>query len=68
MLISHCRDKGVHFAVCDVWAKGGEGTLELGEEIIKLFKESRKFSVIRKLDRGVNILVLLQQEMDSLNR
>jgi formate--tetrahydrofolate ligase len=44
VLTSHCRDKGVHFAVCEVWAKGGDGGLELGEEIIKLCKKDSTFA------------------------
>jgi formate--tetrahydrofolate ligase len=44
VLISHCRDKGVHFAVCEVWAKGGEGALKLGEEIIKLCEQDPTFT------------------------
>ena len=30
-----CEDKGCEFAVCDVWAKGGEGGIELAEKVLK---------------------------------
>lgn len=35
-LVSHCRNKGIDFAICEVWQKGGEGALELAETIIRL--------------------------------
>ena len=38
-----CRDAGVEAVVCDVWARGGEGGIELAGEVVKLCEEPSDF-------------------------
>ena len=42
-----CKEKGCEFAPCDVWAKGGEGGIELANKVLKTLetKESQ-FNVL----------------------
>ena len=38
-----CRDAGVEAVICDVWARGGEGGIELAGEVVKLCEEPSDF-------------------------
>ncbi|MCB0279441.1 MAG: formate--tetrahydrofolate ligase [Calditrichaeota bacterium] len=35
VIIDKCKELGVGVALCEGWAKGGEGTMELAEEVVK---------------------------------
>ncbi len=39
-----CREIGVNVALSEVWAKGGEGGLELADEVVRLCEEPNDFS------------------------
>lgn len=42
-----CKENGVRVALSDVWAKGGEGGIELGTEVVDVLKnEESKFEVL----------------------
>lgn len=46
-----CREYGANVALSEVWAKGGEGGLELGKEVIRLIDEGNsKFKFIYEDD------------------
>ena len=53
MIRQSCRELGVKAAVSDVWAKGGEGALELAEEVTRLCDEPNDFSFCYELDQPV---------------
>ena len=38
-----CRALGVRVALCQVWAKGGEGGVELAEEVVRLCQQTGNF-------------------------
>ena len=48
-----CRALGVNVALSEVWAKGGEGALELAEEVIRLAEEPNDFAFAYDLDLPV---------------
>ena len=48
-----CRALGVNVALSEVWAKGGEGALELAEEVIRLADEPNDFAFAYDLDLPV---------------
>jgi formate--tetrahydrofolate ligase len=35
LLVKHCEEQGVEVAVCDSWARGGEGSIDLAEKVMK---------------------------------
>ena len=41
---SSCEELGVNVALSQVWAKGGEGGLELAEEVVRLCDETSKLT------------------------
>jgi len=41
-----CKEYGANVALSEVWAKGGEGGIELAEEVIRLTGEENKFRFI----------------------
>ena len=47
-----CREAGVHVALSEVWAKGGEGGVALAEEVVRLCEEesNKDFSYSYDLD------------------
>ncbi len=40
-IISKCKELGVNTVLSDVWAKGGEGGVELAKEVVRLCKEEQ---------------------------
>ena len=41
LIRTRCRELGVNVALSEVWAKGGEGGVELAREVVRLCGESR---------------------------
>jgi formate--tetrahydrofolate ligase len=39
LVASMCRAAGVRYADCDIWARGGEGGIELAEEVLTVLNE-----------------------------
>ena len=41
-----CEERGVNVALSEVWAKGGEGGLELADEVLRLTEEPHRFRMM----------------------
>ena len=41
LIIEKCRELGVNVVLSDVWAKGGEGGIELAREVVRLCEEEQ---------------------------
>ncbi len=50
LVISKCKELGVNVVLSDVWAKGGEGGIELAKEVIRLCEADNDFSFSYELD------------------
>jgi formate--tetrahydrofolate ligase len=49
-----CNRLGVNAVLSEVWAKGGEGGLELGKEVVRIIEEGKNnFKPIYDLDMGI---------------
>ena len=48
-----CKELGVNVALSEAWAKGGEGSLDLAEEVIRLCEEPNDFSFSYELDGSI---------------
>ncbi len=44
LIIAKCRELGVNVVLSDVWAKGGEGGIELAEEVVRLCEQPNDFT------------------------
>ncbi len=44
LIIEKCRELGVNVVLSDVWAKGGDGGVELAEEVVKLCEKDNDFT------------------------
>ncbi len=44
LIINECKKLGVNVVLSDVWAKGGDGGIELAEEVVRLCEEENNFS------------------------
>ncbi len=44
VIIDECKKLGVNVVLSDVWAKGGEGGIELAEEVVRLCEEENNFT------------------------
>ena len=49
-LEDHCRKLGCNFALAEVWAKGGEGGIELAKEVLAAIEKPNNFKPIYDLD------------------
>ncbi|AVQ32101.1 formate--tetrahydrofolate ligase [Fusobacterium varium] len=50
----HCREFGVPVALCEVWAKGGEGGITLAEEVLaQLEKGTDNYTPLYDLDMSI---------------
>lgn len=50
LIIRRCRELGVNVVLSDVWAKGGEGGIELAEEVVRLCEQPSAFTYSYELD------------------
>ena len=46
-----CRELGVNVALSEVWGRGGEGGVELAEEVLRLCEQPHDFRFAYELDR-----------------
>ncbi|WP_338626943.1 formate--tetrahydrofolate ligase [Clostridium baratii] len=54
-----CKNKGVRVALSDVWAKGGEGGIELAEEVIDVLEnEKSNFKVLYDINEEIEEKIL----------
>ena len=49
-----CRELGVNVALSEVWAKGGEGGVELAEEIVRLCDQPSEFRFCYESDMSIS--------------
>ena len=49
-IIARCKELGVNVVLSDVWAKGGEGGMELAEEVVRLCDQPSDFTFSYELD------------------
>ena len=48
-----CKELGVNVALSEVWAKGGEGGIELAKEVIRLCEQPNDFTFSYDLDMSI---------------
>ncbi len=48
-----CREKGAEFALSDVFAKGGEGGIELAEKVIEACEKPKSFTFMYESDEPI---------------
>ena len=53
LIRAKCAQLGVNVAMSEVWAKGGEGGLELAEEVLRLCRQPHQFQFAYELDRPI---------------
>ena len=53
LIRAKCAQLGVNVAMSEVWAKGGEGGLELAEEVLRLCGQPHQFQFAYELDRPI---------------
>ncbi len=53
LIRAKCRELGVHVALSEVWAKGGEGGMELAEEVVRLCEAPKHFSYAYELEQPI---------------
>ena len=51
MIEDNCRALGVNVVIADAWAKGGDGTLDLAKEVVKLADQPGEFHELYTLDQ-----------------
>ena len=53
MITENCQSLGVNVVTADAWAKGGEGTLDLAEEVVRLADQPADFHHLYSLDQTI---------------
>ena len=54
LLLKKCEDLNVKAVLCDVWAKGGEGAVELAEEVVSMCEnEKSEFEVLYDVNSSI---------------
>jgi formate--tetrahydrofolate ligase len=48
-----CKELGVNVVLSEVWAKGGEGGIELAKEVVRLCEEKNNFNYSYPLDMSI---------------
>jgi len=48
-----CRELGINVAVSEVWAKGGDGGIQLAEEVIRLCEQPNEFDFIYDVNDSI---------------
>ena len=51
LIRSKCRELGVNVALSEVWGKGGDGGIELAEEVLRLVEQPKNFRFCYELDQ-----------------
>ena len=51
LIRSKCRELGVNVALSEVWARGGEGGIELAQEVLRLCRQPKSLRFAYELDR-----------------
>ncbi|MBR5307614.1 MAG: formate--tetrahydrofolate ligase [Clostridia bacterium] len=53
LIIKKCRELGVNVVLSDVWAKGGEGGIEMAEEVVRLCEQPGDFTYSYGLEGSI---------------
>ncbi|WP_419726263.1 formate--tetrahydrofolate ligase [Terrisporobacter petrolearius] len=53
LIKERCNDIGVNVVLSQVWAKGGEGGVELAKEVVRLCQEKNNFEYAYSLERSI---------------
>ena len=53
LIETKCKELGVNVALSEVWAKGGEGAIELAKEVVRLCEEPNDFQFSYDLDLSI---------------
>ncbi|WP_097034474.1 formate--tetrahydrofolate ligase [Clostridium tertium] len=69
-IIDYCNKLGVEVALSDVWAKGGEGGIELGEVVCNVLeKEKSNFKPIYDIENSIEEKInIIAREIYGANR
>lgn len=57
-----CRELGVNVALSQVWAKGGEGGIQLAQEVVRLCEEPSNFTYCYDLDLSI------EEKLDAITK
>ncbi len=53
LIIEKCKELGVNVVLSNVWAEGGNGGVELAEEVVRLCEEDNDFTFCYDLDMSI---------------
>ena len=53
LIETKCKELGVNVALSEVWAKGGEGGIELAKEVVRLCEQPNDFTFAYELDCSI---------------
>ena len=62
LIIQKCRELGVNVVLSDVWAKGGDGGIEMAQEVVRLCEQENNFSFAYELETTI------EEKIDALCR
>lgn len=54
LILEECKKMGVNVVLSDVWAKGGEGGIEMAKEVIRLCEEPNDFTFCYENDKSLS--------------
>lgn len=54
VIIEECKKIGINVVLSDVWAKGGEGGVDLAKEVVRLCEEENDFTFSYESDLTIN--------------
>ncbi|WPC25314.1 formate--tetrahydrofolate ligase [Brachyspira hyodysenteriae] len=52
-ITKHCESKGIDISLCEVWAKGGEGAIELSHKVLKAASEKSNYKPLYELEKSI---------------
>ena len=52
-IAEECERQGAEFALCECWAKGGDGSVELAEKVLKAMEKGARLNFAYELDMSV---------------
>ena len=58
MIREKCKELGVNVAMSEVWEKGGDGGIELAEEVLRLCEQPHDFQFSYELDQPIKAKIL----------
>lgn len=52
-ITKHCESIGVNISLCEVWAKGGEGAIDLSHKVLKSIAEVSNYKPLYELEKSI---------------